>query len=187
MRNAASCHVIRLAFFQVSLAAAVAASAPLKVGDMMPTVSGQSVSGKLIKLPAADAGTMRLVVFSFSRAAAGDSQLWNEQVARDAGWSEPVITFRVIMLESVPRLFRAMAVAGIKNSMPQGLWDTTVLSYEDETNWNQYLSVSTEKKAYVILLGRNDRVCWLGRGPYADAAYADLKKELLGCERRDAK
>jgi len=74
-----------------------------------------------------------------------------------------------------------MAVSGIKSGMPQGLWDTTLLLYKDEGLWKQYLAVSTAKEAYVVLLGGNNRVCWLGDGPYTDAAYAGLKMELLRC------
>jgi len=76
--------VIRQLLLRVSFMAAVAASAPLEIGDVMPTLSGRTLSDKLIDLPAASASVTRLVVFSFSKAASGDSRLWTEHVAEDA-------------------------------------------------------------------------------------------------------
>jgi hypothetical protein len=88
------------------------------------------------------------------------------------------MVFRVILLQSVPRLFRGAAVSGIKSSVPQSLWDRTVLTFGDEGLWKQYLAVSDEKCSYLLLLDSDGRVRWLSSGPYTDTRYGDLRKEL---------
>ena len=88
------------------------------------------------------------------------------------------MVFRVILLQSVPRLFRGAAVSGIKSSVPQSLWDRTILTFRDEGLWKQYLAVSNEKCSYLLLLDGDGRVRWVSSGPYTDTRYGDLRKEL---------
>ena len=165
-------------FLAASFVAAAVASTSLKPGDMMPTLSGETPSAKPIQLPMADKGVARLLMFSFSREAGSDSRLWTERLAKNPGAAGVVIVFRVILLQSVPRLFRGAAVSGIKSSEPQSLWDRTILSFRDEGLWKQYLAVSNERCSYLLLVDGDNRVRWLSPGPYTDARYEDLRKEL---------
>jgi hypothetical protein len=161
-----------------SYGAASAASTSLKQGDVMPTLSGETLSARPMQLPMAGTGTPRVLVFSFSREAGNDSRLWTEHPAKDPGAPGAVVVFRVILLHSVPRLFRGAAVSGIKSSVPQSLWDRTILTFRDEGLWKQYLAVSNEKCSYLLLVDGDNRVRWLSSGPYADAGYGELRKEL---------
>jgi hypothetical protein len=162
------------------LASQVAAmtATSLKPGDVMPALSGDTLSAKAIQLPMANPGAARLLVFSFSREAGNDSRLWSEHLAQNQGAAGAVIVFRVILLQSVPRLFRGAAVSGIKSSVPQSLWDRTILTFRDEGRWKQYLAVSNEKCSYLLLLDGDGRVRWVSSGPYTDTRYGDLRKEL---------
>lgn len=153
------------------------AAAALKIGDTMPVLAGQTVSGKPIELPTANVGSVRVLVISFTKAASTDSQLWTGRVAKENGGAA---LFRVIMLEAVPKLFRGMAVSGIKSGLPQSLWDTAILSYTDENLWKERLAVTSDKHSYVVLLDGGNRVCWLSIGAFNEDEYAGLRKELLG-------
>jgi len=162
--------------FLASLGAAIA-STSLKPGDVMPTLSGETLSAKPIQLPLADKVAARLLVFSFSREAGSDSRLWTEHLAKDPS-TAALIVFRVIMLQSVPRLFRGAAASGIKSGLPQSLWDKTILVFRDETLWKQYLAVSNAKCSYLLLMDADNRIRWLSPGPYTDAGYEDLRREV---------
>jgi hypothetical protein len=177
--------MMRRLLLAVLALAAAAASGPLKSGDVFPALSGQTLSGKPIELPAANAGAMRLAVVTFAKAAAGDSKLWCDQASKDGG--PGLIVFRALMMEAVPKLFRGMAASGVKGSMPQSYWETTILSYKDEDKWRQYVAQSSDKEAYLVLMDGSNHVCWTGRGPYSAEAYAGLKSELARCGRNDAK
>jgi hypothetical protein len=86
--------------------------------------------------------------------------------------------YTVIFLESVPGLFRAMAVSGIKDGMPPALQDRTILLYRDEDLWRHRLQVANKGHACVMLVEPNARVQWMTVGPFADALYSEFSKSI---------
>lgn len=86
--------------------------------------------------------------------------------------------YTVIFLESLPGLFRAMAISGIKDEMPGALQDRTILLYRDEALWRQRLQLANERDAGVILLGATGRVQWMTSEPFGDALYSKFSKSI---------
>jgi len=103
------------------------------------------------------------VVFSFSRAGGRDAQLWTQRLMKD---DPHLANYTVIFLESVPGLFRPIAVSGIKDGMPPVLQDRTILLYRNEDLWRQRLQVTNERNACVMLLGSAGQVQWVTSGPF---------------------
>jgi len=171
------------AFMYPSLfAIAVSASpgASLQVGDQFPALAGHTLSGVALELPSAGAGSVQVVLFSFSRAAGSDARVWNEHLARDFGASAEVSRSSVIMLESVPKLFRGTALSGIKSNVPKFLWEKTILLFEGEALWKSRLAFSTDSHGYVVVLDKAGRTAWIGSGPFTDKAYAGLQWAVMG-------
>src|SRR5580700_5385757 len=81
--------------------------AKLQRGDLFPAFTGRTLTGKSLELPPASYPSV--VVFSFSKAAGEDGRLWNQRLTRD--FANAVSSFTIIMLESVPRLFRGLTVS----------------------------------------------------------------------------
>jgi hypothetical protein len=155
-------------------------AAPLQTGDAFPRISGQTLTGKLLQLPAAATGKPALVVFSFSRAAGKDARSWNEHLFKDFSNSNAIAVpgYQVIVMESVPKLFRSMAISGMKKNMPLAVQDRAIVSYQDEAIWKQHLAVSDENRAYIVLLGPDGRIRWRNSAAFTDSEYAHLKNEL---------
>ncbi|MGC1784270.1 MAG: hypothetical protein WA708_17235 [Acidobacteriaceae bacterium] len=122
-------------------------------------------------LPASHQPTV--LVFSFSRAAATDARQWNEHLSKDFSGNLPI--YGVILLQDAPTLFRPMAVAGMRTSMPQSMQDRTLVSYRDENLWKERLHVSDDSRAYVIVLGPHGHIRWRNSGRFTNAEYAYLK------------
>lgn len=168
--------LVSLAVFARPVDAAQSDLPSLHAGDLFPQVSGQTLTGKSLTLPAAAAGRDALLVFSFTRKAGNDARSWNEHLIRDFPNSFPIYT--VILLESAPKLFRGMAVSGIRSSMPPSLQDRTIILYRDEKLWKQRLAVADDSRAYVLLLGPSGHISWTNSGAFSDAAYASLRSRL---------
>ncbi len=151
-------------------------AAPLHTGDMLPQISGRTVNGKQLKIPASTAGRATVVVFSFSRASGKDARLWNEHIA--SNFPDSVSSDTVIMLEFVPKLFRGMALSGIKSTMPSVVQDRSIVSYRDERLWKQRLAATDDSRAYVLLLGPTGHIRWRNSEGFSDAEYAKLKREI---------
>jgi hypothetical protein len=150
----------------------------LQRGQTLPLISGQALSGRSIELPAAAIGKPAVVIFSFSKTAGNDARSWNERLSRD--FPEHVPSFTIIVLESVPKLFRGMALSGIKSSMPSSMQDRTVVLYRDEALWKQRLDFSADNHAYVVLIGSDGRIAWRSEAAFTEAAYKQLKDLVSG-------
>lgn len=148
----------------------------LRPGEIFPSLSGQTLTGKTLDLPAGALGRPAMIVFSFSRAAGKDTPLWNDHVAKDFATS--LAQFQVIELESAPRLVQAMALSGIKRAMPRERQDRAVVLYRDEKLWKQRLGVSDVNRAYIVLLGAGGQILWMNAGPFTDLEYSRLKSEI---------
>jgi hypothetical protein len=147
----------------------------LKPGDILPPLAGQALTGKWLDIASSNRGSPAVVVFSFSRAGGRDAQLWTDRLTKE---NPHLAIYIVIFLESVPGLFRAMAVTGIKDGMPLALKDRTILLYRDEDLWRQRLQVTNERHACVMLLGPTGGVQWMTPGPFADALYSEFSKSM---------
>jgi hypothetical protein len=77
-----------------------------------------------------------VVIFSFSRAGGHDARNWAQHLSKDYPHLE---IYNAIFLESVPRLFRDMVVAGIRSGMPPAVQDRTVILYQQQSSWEQKL------------------------------------------------
>jgi len=155
-------------------AIAAVAAGRLNVGDELPAVGGETLSGKHIELPSAGAGAVRVLIFSFAKAAGDDSKHWSRRVEDD----HAAESYSLIFLESAPRLFRGMAVSGIKSSMPKPMWDRTVIVVKDEALWKSRLAVSEDKHAYVVMLDGTGHIRWISTAPFSEGEYAELRKAL---------
>jgi hypothetical protein len=147
----------------------------LKAGDDLPPLAGEALTGKWLDIASDSGGKPAVVVFSFSRAGGRDAQLWTQRLMKD---DPHLAIYTIIFLESVPGLFRGMAVSGIKGEMPPALRDRTTLLYRDENLWKQRLQTTDESHACVMLLGPTGRVQWMTPGPFADALYSEFSKAI---------
>ena len=150
----------------------------LRVGDHLPDVAGQNLSGTPTHLSTVVGGKIAVVVFSFSKSGGKDTQIWDRQLVGDFGSSPSVALSTVINLEAAPRLLRSVIVSGIKSSIPPPLHTSTIVSYEDEKLWKQRLNVADDGRAYVVLLGRDGHSLWMSSGGFSDAEYKQLKAKI---------
>jgi hypothetical protein len=166
-------------FMALNAAQAQSATSALNLGDILPDVSGQTPSGGSLRLSDLVAGKTSVVVFSFSKTAGKDAQLWNDHLYKDYGSNPPVAGSTVIMLEAAPRLLRGIIVSKLKNNMPPSMRDRTVVSYQNEEVWKRRLALADDSRAYVLLLGSDGHIRWRNSGAFSDGEYTELKKRVL--------
>jgi len=156
--------------------AASAQSVPLPVGAALPQLSGQTLSGKQLALPADAAGKPAIVVFSFSKAGGKDAGAWSERVRKDFPGVAP--SYTLMMIEAAPRFVRGMIISGTKKDMPPAAQDRSIAMEKDEDLWKERLGFTDSDHAYLFLLGPDGKIRWKNSGPFTESEYAALKKEL---------
>lgn len=150
-------------------------ASPLKPGDALPRLAGQAVTGKPLDLPTAAEGEATVVIFSFSRAGGRDAKNWAQHFSKD---HPQLPLYLAIFLEAVPRMFRSMAVSGIKSGMPPGMHDRTMLLYQQQTYWEHRLQIADEDQACVLMVGPTGQIQWMSPGPFSESIYQHLSREI---------
>ncbi len=147
----------------------------LKPGDALPPLAGQTPAGKSLDLPTAAAGSVAVVIFSFSRAGGRDAQNWALQLSKD----DPHLPiYTAIFLESVPGVFRSLAVSGIRNGMPPAMLDRTLLIYQQQASWKQRLHTTDDRYASVVVLDQHGHIRCISSGPFTDTLHQRLREEV---------
>lgn len=174
MRMVLSCFLVPV-MLTAALAAGQPRSSELKASDPLPPLAGQTLTGKQLDVTVAANTGQSVLILSFSRSGGRDAQNWSQRLSKDF----PHVTiYTVIFLESVPGLFRHLAISGIRDEMPPSMQDRTVVLYRDESLWKQRLQVNSESSASVILLGPGSHVGWLTPGPFAEGLYQELSRRI---------
>jgi hypothetical protein len=165
------CMMLRAAWAQ-------SATSALNLGDIFPDVAGQTPSGASLRLSDVVAGKTSVVVFSFSKTAGKDAQVWNDHLYKDYGSNPLIAGSTVIMLEAAPRLLRGIIVSELKRNVPTTMRDRTIVSYQNEELWKQRLAVADDRHADVLLLESDRRMRWRNSAAFSDTEYTDLKNKV---------
>ena len=157
-----------------------AAQDPLRVGDRMPELKGQTLTARTALLPRTSAGRVTLVAMGFTYKSRFPVEAW-------AGWYRTTIDpatrvtfFEVPMIGGMATLGRWFINRGMRSGTPAELHDHVITVYGDTGDWKQRLSYSTghEDDAYLIVFDTQGVVRWLHHGAFDQAQADDLLRVL---------
>jgi hypothetical protein len=153
---------------------------PLRVGDPLPELQGQTLTGRTAVLPRASAGKVTLVAMGFTYASRHPVEAWAEWYRTTIDPKSDVTFFEVPMIGGVASLGRWFINRGMRNGTPAELHDQVITVYQGTGDWKRRLSYSADHKddAYLIVFDRAGVVRWLHHGGF-DASRSDELKALL--------
>jgi ATP10 protein len=161
----------------------IVAGAP--IGSMLPRTEGETASEKPIVLPDAAAGRVAVLIVGFSKKSSDVTERWESRVFQDYGaGGGQVATFRVAVLESVPRLLRGFIRGRIEKNIPKEKRDSFVLLFHGEAEWKALVHFANPDDAYLVVLDVNGSIRWIGHGNPDAAGTADLKGQVDSLMRR---
>ena len=154
---------------------------PLRVGDPLPTLKGQLLTGRDAALPQAASGKVTLVAIGFTYKSRIPVEAWAGLVPEDASARVTDVTlFEVPMIGGLATLGRWFIDRGMRSGTPVDLHDRVITVYGGTGEWKRRLSYSSEHKddAYLIVLDREGVVRWLHHGAFDQAQADDLLRVL---------
>lgn len=159
------------------------ASAPqdsLRVGQRMPELKGQTLTGRTAVLPQASAGNVTLVAMGFTYKSRFPVEAWADWYRTTIDPTTAVTFFEVPMIGGMATLGRWFINRGMRSGTPVELHDQVITVYGGTGDWKQRVSYSTrhEDDAYLIVLDTQGVVRWLHHGVF-DQSRADELKGLL--------
>jgi hypothetical protein len=151
---------------------------PLRVGDPLPALKGQLLTGRDAALPQAASGKVTLVAIGFTYQSRVPVEAWADWHRKTIGSRADVTLFEVPMIGGLATMGRWFINRGMRSGTPVDLHDRVITVYGDTDEWKRRLSYSPEHKddAYLIVVDREGVVRWLHHGAF-DQAQAD---DLLG-------
>lgn len=152
----------------------------LRVGDRLPALKGQSLSGRDAELPRASSGKVAVVAMGFTYKSRFPVEAWADWCRTAIDPTRVVTFFEVPMVGGMATLGRWFINRGMRSGTPVELRDHVITIYGGTSDWKQRLSYSTSRQAdgYLIVLDRHGVVRWLHHGAF-DQPKADELKGLL--------
>jgi hypothetical protein len=165
------------------LACAAMPGAGLTVGERLPELKGEYLTGRIAVLPGASSGRAALLLLGFSY----DSRLAVEAWAKRfrAGFDQnPSVTFyEVPMIGGMARLGKWFIDSGMRRGTPKADHEHVITVYGGVDPWKQRLGAKDGKAAYLIVLDKSGRVAWLHAGPFDEAVFQTLSAQVTQLAR----
>ena len=150
---------------------------PLRVGDRMPKLKGQILTGRDAALPQASAGKVTLVAMGFTYKSRVPVEAWADWYRKTIGSRADVTFFEVPMIGGMATLGRWFINRGMRSGTPVDLHDRVITVYGGTGEWKRRLSYSPEHEddAYLIVVDGEGVVRWLHHGGFDQAQADELK------------
>jgi hypothetical protein len=177
--TAAAC-VIGVIVMSIATLRADPAQDSLRVGDRLPVLKGQFLSGRDAELPQASSGKIALVAMGFTYKSRFPVEAWVSWYRATIGSRTDVTFFEVPMIGGLATLGRWFIDRGMRSGTPAELYDHVITVYKNTGGWKKRLAYAAQREddAYVIVLDRDGVVQWLYHGGF-DQARADALRGLL--------
>ena len=140
--------------------------------EPFPAIQCEDLRNEKITIPDASKGHPAVFVIGFTHASQTQTKAWTDKL-------EPEMhPYSVAVLQDAPRFVRGMAVHGIKSGVHQEARDRFLLVFHGEEELKQAAGFDRPDDAYVVLVDREGLIRWRFHGPFEEAAFAELKRQL---------
>ena len=158
---------------------------PLRVGDQLPALKGQFLTGRDAVLPQASSGQVAIVAVGFTYKSRFPVEAWADWYRMTIGSRTGVTFFEVPMIGGLGTLGRWFIDRGMRKGTAVELHDHVITVYGGTGDWKQRLSYSRhhEDDAYVVIIDKKGIVRWLHHGVFDQPVADDLQALLTSLDR----
>ena len=144
----------------------------------MPRVEGESFAEHKVMLPDDAKGKIAVLVFGFTKASKGPTSAWGEKVFSEFGNQAGFELYQLPVLEDVPHFVRGMVISGMKKGIKENMRDHFVPILQGESELKKLVSYKEPDDAYLVVLDPSGQIARQIHGPFSDATYEQLRKEI---------
>ena len=155
----------------------------LAVGERLPQLQGEYLSGRKATLPDDVSGRVALLLVGFSYASRVTVKDWTRRFRADFPDKTQVTFYQVPMLGGMARLGKWFIEGGMRRGNAKADYENVITVYGGTEAWRQRLGVKAgdakaEDTAYLVLLDRKGNVVWRHAGPLEEAVYQALAAQV---------
>jgi hypothetical protein len=160
----------------VALAAKL--SSEIRIGERLPELRGEFLTGRKVVLPQAAEGHVTLLLLGFTYESRFAVEAWANRF-RPQFQSDPRVTFyEVPMIGGVARLAKWFIDSGMRRGTPKEDYEHVITVYGGTESWKERVGFTDTDAAYLILLDRTGKVAWRYQGGFDDQAFQSLSRKI---------
>jgi hypothetical protein len=159
-------------------AAGVSEVLPIAIGDTLPALRGELLSGRKIALPDRSLNSLALLMLGFTYDSRHDVEAWADRFRRDFASDTAVTYFEVPVIGGVGRLARPFIDRGMRRGTPREFHDHVITQYRNAGAWKRRVGYSEPDVAYLLLLDRDGRLVFRTQGPLVEDRYRALAEQV---------
>jgi hypothetical protein len=170
-----------LALLGVALTAAAAAPVhELAVGDQLPPLKGEFLTGRTAVLPQVASGRVALLMLGFTYDSRFQVEAWAKRFRQDFDTEPKVTFFEIPIIGGIARMGKWFIDSGMRRGTPKADHENVVTVYGGTDEWKQRVGFRDPKAAYLILIGPSGKVVWRYAGSLDQQRYSALSLEVSG-------
>jgi hypothetical protein len=155
----------------------------LPVGEPLPPLQGEFLTGRQAQLPNAASGRVALLALGFTYNSRFPVEAWIGRFRKDFGANPQATFFEVPMLGGMARLGKWFIDSGMRKGTPKSDQENVITVYGGADPWKQRLGYASPDAAYLILLDKHGAVRWRHAGAFDEDAYKDLSVHVTALLR----
>jgi hypothetical protein len=148
--------------------------AGLAVGNQLPPLQGEFLTGRAAVLPQAAAGRVALLLLGFTYDSRFAVEGWAKRFRQDFGANPNATIYEIPMISGVARLGKWFIDSGMRRGTPKADQEQVITVYGGTDSWKQRVGFRDPDAAYLILIDQGGRVAWRYSGGLDEAAYSQL-------------
>ena len=152
--------------------------AMLRVGDRLPPLTGEFLTGRKAQLPDAAVGKVALVMLGFTYGSRHAVEAWAEWFRSGHAGRPGATFFEVPMIGGMARMGRWFIDSGMRKGTPQALHENVITVYGGTGAWKKRVGYAAEDHAYLLVVDRDGTIRWMHHGDFDEARARELGEVL---------
>jgi hypothetical protein len=159
-------------------ACAAASAAEIAVGDPLPRLQGEFLTGRTAVLPQAASRRIALLLLGFTYGSRFAVEAWAKRFRQQHENDARVTFYEIPMIGGLARMAKWFIDSGMRRGTPKQDYEHVITVYSGTKAWKQRVGFRHPNAAYLILLDGNGRVAWCYAGGFDEQAYHALSSEV---------
>lgn len=155
----------------------------IQLGESLPPLKGEFLTGRQAQLPDAASGRIALVALGFTYNSRFPVEAWIGHFRKDFGSNPQVTFYEIPMIGGMARLGKWFIDSGMRKGTPRSDQENVITVYGETDSWKQRMGYASPDAAYLVLLDKRGVVRWHHSGAFDEEAYKDLHSQVSGLLR----
>jgi hypothetical protein len=148
--------------------------AEIAVGDLLPRLQGEFLTGRTAVLPEAASGRVALLLLGFTYDSRFAVEAWAKKFRAQFETGRGVTFYEIPMIGGLAKLGKWFIDSGMRRGTPSADYEHVITVYRGADVWKQRVGFGDPNAAYVILLDSTGRVAWRYAGGFDEQAFHAL-------------